>query len=371
MKNHLSILLLTALLFACGPPAVKQYSPLDTAENHYLQGLVFLDDNQLLQAERAFERARSLDDDYPGSFVGMALVRAHRGDFHEARKQVEEALRRDRQYLDAYVGLGRVITAEGVALGRQRKTWLAEAEDAFKKAERLNNQNMALYWYWGQAYVSANDLPNAKVQFDKILSNGRGPWVEKALVEVENLQKVERGAPGSRLGGDIGLKPSITRAELAVLLVEELKLPELVAKRGRPSASQNVMLPTDVETSWARAWINSTLQLGIHGLEVYPDGNFYPDNHLTRAQYAQVGQSILILLSGDRNLSTRYIGEESRFPDVRSDFYAYNAIVLCLERGLLKIADRRTGTVEPNGTVSGADVLLAIRELQNAFRMED
>ena len=64
------------------------------------------------------------------------------------------------------------------------------------------------------------------------------------------------------------------------------------------------------------------------------------------------------------------MGQESRFPDLRADNYAYNALALCLERGLLKIADRRTGAVNPEGPVSGAEALLAIREFQNSFRVE-
>jgi len=110
--------------------------------------------------------------------------------------------------------------------------------------------------------------------------------------------------------------------------------------------------------------------MGLMGLQVYPDGNFYPESILTRAQYAQSNQAILILLSGDKTLSHAYIGQESRFPDLRADNYAYNALALCLERGLLNIADRRTGAVNPNGSVSGAQALLAIRQLQNSFRIE-
>ena len=103
------------------------------------------------------------------------------------------------------------------------------------------------------------------------------------------------------------------------------------------------------------------------GLQAYPDGNFYPDRILTRAQYAQANQAILILLSGDKSLIHAYIGQESRFPDLRADNYAYNALALSLERGLLEIADRRTGRINPQGSVSGAQALLAIRQLQNLF----
>ena len=82
-----------------------------------------------------------------------------------------------------------------------------------------------------------------------------------------------------------------------------------------------------------------------------------------------VNQGVLVLLSGDPTLATRYIGESSRFPDVHGDFYAYNAIALSTERGFMAV-DKRTGKFFPDRTVSGAEALLTIRELQNSFRME-
>ena len=32
--------------------------------------------------------------------------------------------------------------------------------------------------------------------------------------------------------------------------------------------------PPDIENSWANTWIREILQVGLIGLEVYPDGNF-------------------------------------------------------------------------------------------------
>ncbi len=100
-----------------------------------------------------------------------------------------------------------------------------------------------------------------------------------------------------------------------------------------------------------------------------PDNTFRPEKPLTRASYARVNQGILDLITADQGLSTRYVGEESRFPDVRGDSYAYNAIAVSVERGIMS-ADRITGRFRPDETVSGAEALLMIRELQNAVRME-
>ena len=367
-----TLLLFTVILLSCGRPATIPQSPLDRPESHYRQGLIELESGKVIQAERAFNRSRSLDDNFPGYSVGMALLEMHFGEYHAARKSVESALRKDRNFLDAYVALGRIVSAEGVALDRNTRTWLAEAEDAYRKAEKIDGENQDVMWYWAQSYAIAGELGPAREKLQEILSAGRGKWIAEALAEVERLQKAERSAPGSRAGIEIGLKSEITRAEWAALLIEELMLPKLLRKRGHVDSSTALPAawPPDIENSWANTWIREILQVGLIGLEVYPDGNFYPDNSLTRAQYAQANQAILILLSGDQSLRHAYMGQESRFPDLRADNYAYNALSLCLERGLLKISDRRTGAVNPEGPVSGAEALLAIRELQNSFRVE-
>jgi hypothetical protein len=84
---------------------------------------------------------------------------------------------------------------------------------------------------------------------------------------------------------------------------------------------------------------------------------------------AVVTHGILVLLTGDQELATRYLGETSRFPDVRSDSYAYNAIALNAERGIIT-ADHLTGLFHPEGQVSGAEAMQIIRQLQGAVRFE-
>ena len=55
------------------------------------------------------------------------------------------------------------------------------------------------------------------------------------------------------------------------------------------------------------------------------------------------------------------------FPDVRSDHYAFNAIMTATSRGFLE-ADKATGEFNPGAPVSGADALLTIREFKNQLK---
>ena len=84
--------------------------------------------------------------------------------------------------------------------------------------------------------------------------------------------------------------------------------------------------------------------------------------------YAMFIQNILVAVSGDANLATKYIGTPSRFPDVNPSHYAYNAICLAVDRGIMK-ANTMDGAFGMSEKVSGADALLIIREFQNALRM--
>jgi tetratricopeptide (TPR) repeat protein len=380
MRN-MPLILLSLVLVACGPPQVVQQSSLDTASNHYKRGLLNFDRGDIMSAQREFERARLLEGDFPGSYVGFALVAMQRGDFFRARKEIEMALHKENEFVDAHIAKGRIATAEGLARGEAANKWLPEALRAYKKAQDVNPEYPPSYFFAGQSYLQAQNLPLARLSYTRLIELNHGPFVARAMHKVEQIQMIERAAPGSRVGIKIALEEEISRGELAVLLLEELKLAELVLKRRPVNVGANFQTPddranlsnpseaVDIGHYWAKPWIEEILALGVPGLELFPDHSFQPEQALTRANYALVNQGILVLLSGDRSLGIRYVGESSRFPDVRSDFYAYNAIALSTERGFMA-ADKRTGHFYPERTVSGAEALSMVRELQNSFRME-
>jgi len=320
-----------------------------------------------------------LDSDYPGIYVGYALLAMERGDFFRAYKELELALHKDNDFVDAHIAQGRLATKEGVFRGGEAKKWLPDALRAYKKASEKAPNYPPIYFYRGQSYLQAQNLPLARKAYTRLIEINRGPLVAPAMVKVDQIQMIERAAPGTDVGIKIGVVEAISRAELAVLLLEEMKLAELIAKRRPLQSGSSFRLPgdgqtqaqqvVDIDHSWAKPWIEEVLALGVPGLELFPDQSFQPEQPLTRANYALVNQGVLVLLSGDPSLPTRYLGEPSRFPDVRGDFYAYNAIALSTERGFMA-ADKRTGRFFPERTVSGAEALLMIRELQNFFRME-
>ena len=75
-------------------------------------------------------------------------------------------------------------------------------------------------------------------------------------------------------------------------------------------------------------------------------------------------------LSGKDGDLSKYIGEKSTFPDLKSDHYAYGAASLSVDLGLLEIKNIRTANFEPSGSISGLEALRIIRKLQDSFRSE-
>ena len=165
--------------------------------------------------------------------------------------------------------------------------------------------------------------------------------------------------------------------------MDELKLMEILKKKRAPEYDTGFKAPadptamqasvtsplaavTDIDNHWAKSWIAEII--AARGMEVFPDHTFRPDEKIARVDYAMLLQNILIMATGDESLATRYIGQPSRFPDVNPTHYAYNAVCLMVDRGIMK-ADKMTGAFYLKSHVSGADALLIIREFQNAMRL--
>ena len=377
--------LAVVLAMGCGRGQITPQSSLDTAATHYGRGLLALDEGDLRTAQAQFARTRGLDDEFPGGYVGDALVAAAQGEFFHARQSIERALHLDDGFVDAHVALGRIVVDEGIARRRDSGDWLQEATRSFKRAAQLAPGRADADYHRARAEAQAGDIDAALDSYRRVIARNRGVLVSRAMAEAERLQVIQRAAPGTRLGAQIANLDQISLAEMAVLLLEEMKLEDLVRQRrldpdpgGFHPPGSIVEAPREVAekttaanitTAWARPWVQRAFDLGLPGLEPMPDGTSAADRVVTRAQFARVVEGILSLLMDEPDLSSRYIGEMSRFPDVRADHFSYNAITLSVDRGIMR-PDSVSGRFRPSDPVSGAEALLIIRELQNAVRME-
>lgn len=382
----ISIVLMLQSIGCGGGADLRPQSALDSAEAHYDEGLRALDAGDLWQALAEFERTRALDDAFPGGYVGDALAASQQGDYFGARQQIAQALHRDDDFVDAHVALGRIVAAEGPAKQVGADAWLDEATRSFRRAARLAPGRQDIDFYLAEAQATAGQFDQALAGYGRVIGSNRGPLVAAAMAASQRLQIAQRAAPGTRGGQRIALQASITRAELIVLLLDEMHLEDLVRQRQPNSlpgtrrtaafvppaaASVEPAVQSTGPGSWAQPWVERAAALGLPGLEPLPDGTMDVEATVTRANFARVVSGILMLLSPGTadDLGTRYVGETSRFADVRADHFSYNAIALAVDRGIMR-PDPVSGQFRPEEAISGGEALLTIRELQNAVRME-
>ena len=219
-------------------------------------------------------------------------------------------------------------------------------------------------------------LPEHATRLQSLLSSVHAQPPPDVDAEWNLVQKIQRAAPGTEIGKKIALIDKIDRADVAALFMQELDLEKLFAKRGsktydttfRPPTEASTAMETetvvkmepatDIADNWLKPSIDAVLKLQVRGLEAGPNHTFEPTKLITKAEFALMLEDILIRVTGDEKLATKYVGSPSLFPDVRSDFYAFNAIMVVTSRGFLE-ADKATGEFRPGDPVSGADALLA------------
>ena len=366
-------LLLSLLALGCARHVeMAPQSRLDTADLHYQQGLHALDEGDVRGAQASFERARALDENYPGVAVGTALVANVQGEFFRARKQIEAALHRDRSFVGAYVALAQIAASEGLTRGDSPHVWLEAVRRSMMQASDLAPLDGSVPFRLGEIEFQAGEYSAARVALQRSMALDDSPWSDRSKRLLSKLQQIERSTPGSTLGSKIATSATVTRGELAVLLIEDLHVEQILAARNRlegkaPAAQQAIDAEAlGIQLTWARPFIERLLPLGLLGMEPLPDGSFAPEAPVTRAQLAMIADGLLQRVAGSSPSSDRYTGEPSRFSDITSDHYAYAAIASVVARGVMT-SDPLAMSFRPAAPVDGAEALDVLRQLESAL----
>ncbi len=372
-------LILVAMIASCAPAPRKPEAALDTPEHHVFSGNKLLDKGDYAGAQREFELAIQLDRKYSPAYVGLGLVLGYQNNFEKAYENMKKAkglAEKPDDKVNAHVGMIRLYSME------RKEKWLDKATDEFEDAININPKSSAAYYYMGKAYKFALNFDKAGEMFKKVLDIN-----DKYLIEADNewkvVQKIQRAAPGSLIGKKIALIEEISRADVAALFVQELLLEKLYQKRTPRQFDTGFQSPakkfeadrivkaepaTDIQNHVLRTDIETVLRMGVRGLEPSPDHKFLPDQKVNRAAYALMIEDILIKVSGDEKLATKFVGSKSPFPDLRNDLPYFNAVMVVTSRGIMEARDLTTGEFAPTGTVSGADALLIIRKIKDELR---
>ena len=396
-KSVLNIVILAATIamFAGCAKTRKAGGQMDTPEVHYKQGMKYWDATEFVKAEEEFTLAQQLDPKFAPAISGLALVtakkaqnettvKAEEAGFKEAMKLAEKAIGYNSEIPEVYIAKAMVITMEKEGKVDARK-WVRDIEKLYKKAIKIDPENSEAYYRRGYCYKKAYEFANAGNDFRKVLDLDK-KYTGPANEQWEMIQKIERAAPRTDVGKKIALVEKISRADVAALYVSELQIDKLMKKKRKVVANTGFEAPddpremkvdssikavatvTDVDTSWAKNFIHDIVDLSIRGLEPYPDHTFHPQDLVNRGEYAMMIEDIIIAILGDETLATKYIGAESRFPDVNPSHPSYNAICNAVDKNVMDA--KMNGTFNPEKSVSGPDALLVIRKIKELNKID-
>ena len=373
------LIAIVALVAAgCGPKAAPSASVLDTPEYHYNQGLKFLDKDLVDDAMREFQRAIDLDPKSPLGYIGKGLALGKKGDYKKAIENMEMAKDREKKGIESRIGMIRLLSIQ------RPKNWIKDAESEFKTANDREPGNAKLHYYMGMAYKMELDFDKAAGMFKTVLDMNK-EFTGEANTEWAVIQKIQRAAPGTEIGKKIALIDKIDRADIAALFDQEMNLEKLFTKRGpktydtsfkapteastqfSPETTVKMAAATDIADHWLKPSIDTILKLQVRGLEAGPNHTFEPDKLITKGEFAVMLEDILIKVSGDEKLATKFLGAPSPFPDIRNDQYFFSAAMTTTSRGFIE-ADKATGEFRPGDPVSGADALLSIRAFKDQLK---
>lgn len=393
-----TLLAVAALLGACAKEPRAPAGRLDTPSHHTLRGKDFIDQGNWDEARRSFDLALSLDRDYAPAIAGMAIVTAHDATAQgltpdekadraeEARDLVERAVKAgdtNDERREAHVAGIRVYQMTQIP----EDDWLDEARSHYEDAVDLDEQGRDPEppFYMARAYRDAFQMQQAQNLYTQVLGMNTS-MTGKADAELALVQKVIRAEPGTRHGRAVAFAPSLSRADVAALFVEELRLDRLY-QRGNtqqfdtgfkpPPGSQTqfqadriekMAEAVDIEDHPLRADILEVMKLGVLGLEPDPQHMFHPNESINRAEFAMMVEDILVKVTGEQGLKTKFIGQASPFRDLRSDVPFFNAVMTVTSRNLMEPEDKINGIFGPLEPVTGADALLVIRLLKDELR---
>ena len=385
LKNLSVFALIAAVLFlaACGGPKERDAeSVLDTPEYHYNQGKKYLERDDLSNALREFNEAKSLKADFAPAYEGIAIVNIEQKNFDQAEENIDKSLSEDGDWVPAMVARGRLLAAKELY-----EDAVDEYEDAIddidgskskfdKKAVKMD----ALY-HKGNAYREWGKYIEAQTTFQSILAIDNTNV--KASVAIKELAEYQAAVAGqSPELKKIAKQKEVTRSDIAVLFVTELPLDKIFRSSPKKNAisfqspdggvmgkkeEENPAKPaiaTDVpDNHWARSFIEEALGKGI--IEKFPDGSFRPDEKVNRAEFARLIEHFLVKAYDDQSIETQFFGSVSPFADVLNTSPIFNSTMTVSTRGIMPGFE--DGTFKPLNAVSGAEALNIIRNMKAKF----
>ncbi len=383
------------LATGCSQKGIEGISAEDNPTHHYLTGMELIDDGKLSEAKTHFDRALLLAPDFAPALAGNALVAActcesqedgaHRSvDMEKALELIEKA---EDEADGASQKFSIQVTAIRVYTHAKPKSWLQKAQDAYDTASVIKDVKVtdlpyyrgleAADYFMGLAAFRAFQFRDAEDLLSKVTQAAPGRWHEPATVLFKKVHKIVRAIANYTLtdvAKHIAIKDEVVRADVAALLVDELRLDSLMAGRiPTPQKNKAEFIPADIITNPFKDEILTTLKWHLRGLEPQYDQTsqaylFHSDAPVQRKELAFILEDLLIKITGEDKLSSTHFGQDrSPFPDVAPSAPWYNAVMNAVSRSLME--PELSGAFRPDDTADGAEMLLALMRLRNVMNI--
>lgn len=385
------------LLSSCAKKEAQMCTSVgDTPEHHYNVGMNLLEKENYTEAEAKFKRSVECDSEFSKGYSGLAIATAIKASKIDNKEYQDVETKKVKDYLskakksikspedkfDYYIA---VIRVNYYIYDNKRS--VDDAVEAYKDAKDLKIDERKLLYYEGKEaldyfigmlYIKAGDFQKARDSFSAVLSAKRSSkwhmFADKQWKRVDKIARATAGITIGDVGKKIAMKDSITKADLAAILVDELKIDKLYAGRlGSAKMPSPEFIPADITNHQFKQEVITILALKIRGLEPVYDNTtkaylFKPDDVVKRGEFALILEDILIKLTGEEKLARAYLGhEKSPFPDIRPTSVYYNAVMNVTSRGLME--PELSGEFRVNDPVDGAELILAIRTLKQRLNI--
>jgi len=384
-------LLLVVFIFSCSKTPVRCTAPEDNPAHHYLTGMELLEAGKTDAAAEKFSRSSWCDEKYSPAHAGAAIAMAFKArDVKDDKYRSQEV---KKVYGELKAAKKNADTPEDEFAWRlasmrvdsilKGNGWLKDVEKSYRGALKLKVDPVKLPYYqaresadyfMGIAYMEAREFQQARERFAQVLnSRQEGRWHGPSDVAWKRTDKAVRALSGITLGKGIALRDTVTRADMAALFVDEIKVDKLFAGRIPEKAKEPPFVPADVLSSPFREEVSSMVKWGVRGLEpVYDESTraylFRPEEPVKRKELALALEDIVIKLTGNAKIASAFLGHRnSPFPDVETSSPWYNAIMSVTTRNLMETG--LSGEFRPDEPVDGAEAIMAIRALRHQLNI--
>lgn len=361
----LLVILYCVVAVSCTVAERKPLSILDTSQHHTYTGIVMMKQGKYRDARREFDLSLELNNKEAKSYAGIALITAYEGEYKSAFEymaKAEQYARKKEEKLFVYIGKLRLYT-----MSREGEDWISKARSQFESACAINSRASAAYYFMGLAFKMNFEFSNAGAMFVKVLDLN-DEYVEEADREWKLIKKILSVEPLTLTGKKIAIADTATRAEVAALLIEELQLDELYRRLGiHTSETLAAQTHSKAVPYPYQGDVEKILQIGVKGLELYPDGEFHPQDLVTRAILAVVIVDVMEKITKNVSLAQSYEAMASPYKNLSRDLPYYGEIMTVLSMGIMDVRTLTSSRLAPYEPLSGIDAIVALHELKDVL----